>query len=207
MFKIKDSKVGGNIPAKLCEGKFRVRVELCKGKKSENKSFGTAGDPLAIVEFTPREIYNQSAIDEPKQTKDGEPVGKERVVYKAVSIGQRLGWKLNMKEDAACGNLVEFCAAAIGVENPRDVAQVEAAIPRALEYCEAMGVKGATNDDEIGAWGYLFEGFCSHPDVIPELLVETRFKRTNKGFSIMVHDWAPLPGASEAEKKEDGAAA
>ena len=130
MFKINNSKVGFG-GTKLCLGKFRVALQMIGSKISEDKKNKTNGDELAVLEFIVKEIYNQQAVSE-------EQPNKSRLVIKENAVGQRVGWSWNTKKDATGGNLISFCAAYVGVDNPQDAGEVDAAFAAGANWEEIL---------------------------------------------------------------------
>lgn len=173
-FKLAGAQVGGR-GQKLPEGRFRVALQKITAKTSVNKKAKTQGDDYSIVEFIVREVYSQKAVSAPKPDKSTLVIGE-------VAPDMRRSWSMNMKNDASAGNLVQFCAATLGID-PHD----------------AMAIKEAQGDDE-GFWDGVYENISgeTNPCLDSELIVETSLVFTDSGWPFMVHDWTPVPAEEKA---------
>jgi hypothetical protein len=173
-FKLAGAQVGGR-GQKLPEGRFRVAIQKITAKTSVNKKAKTQGDDYSIVEFIVKEVYSQKAVNA-KKPKDG------NLVIGEVAVGARRSWSMNMKNDAAAGNLVAFCAACLGLDPHDDPALKEV----------------AEGNEEF--WDETYEELSgeTNPMLDKELIVETSLVETQDGWPFMVHEWTPVPAAEQA---------
>jgi hypothetical protein len=105
---------GGNMSTKLPPGKYRLRIEKCFVRESQDRKRAAA--TYFIAEVTVVQVMEGG-----ETTTD-----KHETVFPAAKAGDHRSWSLNMAFVNSAGNLNEFLAAVDGTD-PSDPKALEAA--------------------------------------------------------------------------------